>query len=139
MDHCENGCPCKDFDCDLALNVTDPVYGLESIGIMEPIGQSIIPIWNFQIYNLNYLYFQILFTGPIYNGECIDITNDLQRDGTIYAHNSYEEFYNSTHVQDCSNFCLKHNPKKAHTVMTQNEDQKNNSTIEETTGRFEYF
>ena len=39
MDHCENGCPCKDFDCDLALNVTDPVYGLESIGIMEPVGE----------------------------------------------------------------------------------------------------
>ena len=39
MDHCESGCPCKDFDCDLALNVTDPVYGLESLGIMEPIGK----------------------------------------------------------------------------------------------------
>ena len=39
MDHCQNGCPCDDFDCDLALNVTDPVYGLESIGIMESVGQ----------------------------------------------------------------------------------------------------
>ena len=39
MDHCENGCPCKEFDCGLALNVTDPVYGLESIGIMEPVGK----------------------------------------------------------------------------------------------------
>ena len=39
MDHCQNGCPCESFDCDLALNVTDPVYGLESIGILEPIGE----------------------------------------------------------------------------------------------------
>ena len=38
MDHCKNGCPCQDFDCDLALNVTDPVYGLESIGILETEG-----------------------------------------------------------------------------------------------------
>ena len=38
MDDCESGCPCKNFDCDLTLNITDPVYGLESIGIMEPIG-----------------------------------------------------------------------------------------------------
>ena len=39
MDHCQNGCPCEDFDCDLALNVTDPVYGLESIGVMESVGE----------------------------------------------------------------------------------------------------
>ena len=38
MDHCQNGCPCEDFDCDLSLNVTDPVYGLEFLGIMETVG-----------------------------------------------------------------------------------------------------
>ena len=38
MDHCQNSCPCKDFDCDLALNVADPVYGLEFLGIMETTG-----------------------------------------------------------------------------------------------------
>ena len=41
MDDCESGCPCKNFDCGLALNVTDPVFGLESIGILEPVGKSL--------------------------------------------------------------------------------------------------
>lgn len=39
MDHCQNGCPCDNFDCDLALNITDPVYGLESMGVLEPVGE----------------------------------------------------------------------------------------------------
>ena len=39
MEHCENGCPCKDFDCDLTLNVTDPVHGLESIGVLKTVGK----------------------------------------------------------------------------------------------------
>ena len=39
MDHCQNGCPCEDFDCDLALNITDPVYGLEFLGVMETVGK----------------------------------------------------------------------------------------------------
>ena len=54
MDHCENGCPCKDFDCDLALNVTDPVYGLESIGIMEPVGE-------YNLLNLTFIAFLLNF------------------------------------------------------------------------------
>ena len=45
MDDCESGCPCKNFDCDLTWDETDPgdwipVDGLESIGIMEPVGES---------------------------------------------------------------------------------------------------
>ena len=39
MDHCQNGCPCQNFDCDLALNITDPVHGLESMGVMVHIGE----------------------------------------------------------------------------------------------------
>ena len=52
MDHCQNGCPCEDFDCDLALNVTDPVYGLEYLGILETTG------WfkNFMIFTMSKSY-----------------------------------------------------------------------------------
>ena len=42
MERCENGCPCDEFDCDLALNVTDPVSGLESLGVLETSGKLII-------------------------------------------------------------------------------------------------
>ena len=39
MDRCENGCPCDKFDCDLALNVTDPVTGLEYLGVLDDSGK----------------------------------------------------------------------------------------------------
>ena len=39
MDRCENGCPCDQFDCDLALNVTDPVTGLEYLGVLDDSGK----------------------------------------------------------------------------------------------------
>ena len=38
MENCETGCPCDGFNCDLSLNVTDPVKGLESIGILDTSG-----------------------------------------------------------------------------------------------------
>jgi len=112
MDHCQNGCPCDNFDCDLALNITDPVYGLESMGVLEPVG-------------------------PTFNGECIDTSNDLRR-GEIYAHRSPYYSYNSTHVRECSKFCLQNNPR---TIASedQNSDPEINSAIEETTGGYERY
>ena len=127
MDHCQNGCPCDDFDCDLALNVTDPVYGLESIGIMETVGKF------HSRYNFSDWY--NIISGPIFNGECVDTSNDFHRDGTIYAHRSDYQYYNSTHIQDCSDYCLRHNPRKiANDHKTKNEGSQTNSTVEETTG-----
>ena len=38
MENCESGCPCAEFNCDLSLNVTDPVIGLESMGILDTSG-----------------------------------------------------------------------------------------------------
>ena len=38
MSNCETGCPCNNFDCNLSLNVTDPVIGLEYLGIFETTG-----------------------------------------------------------------------------------------------------
>ena len=40
MENCETGCPCNQFDCDLSLNVTDPVIGLEYLGIFETTGKK---------------------------------------------------------------------------------------------------
>ena len=63
----------------------------------------------------------------------------MQKDGKIFAHQSYNEYYNSTHVQDCSDFCLSQNPRKIMRVnKTKDEDRTSNSTIEETTGMFAY-
>ena len=38
MENCQNGCPCKYFDCDSTLDQTDHVKGLESIGVLETTG-----------------------------------------------------------------------------------------------------
>ena len=40
MENCETGCPCNQFDCNLSLNVTDPVIGLEYLGIFETTGKK---------------------------------------------------------------------------------------------------
>ena len=40
MEKCEAGCPCDQFDCNLSLNVTDPVVGLEYLGIFETSGKK---------------------------------------------------------------------------------------------------
>ena len=40
MENCESGCPCNGFDCNLSLNVTDPVIGLEHLGIFETTGKK---------------------------------------------------------------------------------------------------
>ena len=40
MENCESGCPCAEFNCDLSLNVTDPVIGLESMGILDTSGKE---------------------------------------------------------------------------------------------------
>ena len=60
---------------------------------------------------------------------------------TIYAHRSSDKYFpNSTHVQDCSNFCLKHNPSKMIDLeKTEDEAQEMNSTVEETTGEFDHL
>jgi len=41
MENCQNGCPCKYFDCDLSLDESDPVRGLESLGVLETTGTSL--------------------------------------------------------------------------------------------------
>ena len=38
MENCQNGCPCKYFDCDLSLDESDSVRGLESLGVLETTG-----------------------------------------------------------------------------------------------------
>ena len=40
MGNCEAGCPCSQFDCNLSLNVTDPVVGLEYLGTFETTGKN---------------------------------------------------------------------------------------------------
>ena len=40
MGNCEAGCPCNQFDCNLSLNVTDPVVGLEYLGTFETTGKK---------------------------------------------------------------------------------------------------
>ena len=41
MENCQNGCPCKYFDCDLSLDETDDIKGLESIGVLETTGTDL--------------------------------------------------------------------------------------------------
>ena len=80
-----------------------------------------------------------LFLGPIFNGECIDASNDLAKDERIFMHQSYYPYDENSHVQDCSNFCLTHNP---HNFLTDNkiydEVSQNNITVEETTVKFKH-
>ena len=45
MNNCEAGCPCNNFDCNLSLNVTDPVIGLEYLGVFETTGKK-LPLIN---------------------------------------------------------------------------------------------
>ena len=45
MTNCEAGCPCNNFDCNLSLNMTDPVIGLEYLGIIETTGKN-LPLIN---------------------------------------------------------------------------------------------
>jgi len=77
MDYCPNGCPCDGFDCNSKLNSTDSVFGRKSLGILE--------------------------TGKTYNGECINRAG--VNGSTIWI--DYRDYYtyNSTHIEDCSNFC----------------------------------
>ena len=81
MDNCKDGCPCNNFDCNLSSNVTDPVIGLEHLGIFET-------------------------TGPAYNGECIDLGGFFNEN--IYVHDRqfhYENAIDNNHIRDCSDFC----------------------------------
>ena len=81
MDNCKAGCPCNGFDCNLSLNVTDPVIGLEHLGIFET-------------------------TGPTYNGECMDSRGLFGDD--IYVHDKayyYSNAIDNDHIRDCSDFC----------------------------------
>ena len=77
----------------------------------------------------------VIISGSTYNGECISTRNDLQDDGTIATHHSRYDYYESSHVQDCYNFCLTHNPQQpASQDMTETEGRETNRTVEETTG-----
>ena len=139
MDHCQNGCPCEDFDCDLALNVTDPVYGLEYLGILETTG------WfkNFMIFTMSKSYrFKVerfpafkLSSGSTYNGECIDMRRPRDN-GQINVHER-SHYYNDTHIEYCSNFCLNVKSRKTGGFdKTGAENRFDNSTLEVTTGQF---
>ena len=41
MENCQNGCPCKYFDCELSLDDTDHVKGPESMGVLETTGSRL--------------------------------------------------------------------------------------------------
>ena len=105
MEKCESGCPCDGFNCDLSLNVTDPVNGLESIGILDTSGNHYT--------NLSVDKSLLEIQGPPYNGECIDLNGLVE--GSMHGFGRYIYVYdkaveypdplNNTHIHDCADFC----------------------------------